>query len=264
MIMARIAGLLIVLIAAGCAGIERSPSRQPETGVTQDKCPAAEPPVAKTPSASPACPESVGEKETPDSKSIKEESATPKTEPSVTTASPLVKAPPKAAISPPPAERNQKTESAAPAPAAKEAPPPGAGKGVAKTESPAARVPAGRPAEPTRAEADQKKEAAASAKQEPPLDLKALEQRLKDTNAIGTFTKLTLKNQVDDLLDQFRAYYQGRAKTTLAQLRKPYEQLLLKVQSLLIEGDPSLANAIMVSREAIWNILSDPAKFAKL
>jgi hypothetical protein len=39
-----------------------------------------------------------------------------------------------------------------------------------------------------------------------------LEQRLKSTNAIGVLTKLTLKNQVDDLLDKFRAYYQGRAQ----------------------------------------------------
>ena len=77
-------------------------------------------------------------------------------------------------------------------------------------------------------------------------------------------TKITLKNQVDDLLDQFRAYYQGRIKTTLAELRQPYDMLLLKVLSLLQDGDPELARAIVSSHEAIWSILADPAKFATL
>jgi hypothetical protein len=98
----------------------------------------------------------------------------------------------------------------------------------------------------------------------PPLDLTALETRLKETKAIGVFTKITLKNQVDDLLDQFRAYYQGRIQTSLAELRQPYDRLLLKVLSLLQDGDPELARAVVASREAIWGILADPAKFATL
>jgi hypothetical protein len=97
-----------------------------------------------------------------------------------------------------------------------------------------------------------------------PLDLKSLETRLRATPAIGTFTKLSIKNQVDDLLEQFRAYYKGALKTTLADLRRPYEMLLLKVLSLLQDADPPLAKAIVASREAIWGILSDPAKFATL
>jgi hypothetical protein len=112
-----------------------------------------------------------------------------------------------------------------------------------------------------------KKESAAPglAKQDaPPLDLKSLETRLKETKAIGVFTKLALKNQVDDLLNQFRAYYQGRLKTTLAELRRPYEMLLLKVLALLQDTDPPLAGAIVASREAIWGILADPAKFATI
>ena len=78
------------------------------------------------------------------------------------------------------------------------------------------------------------------------------------------FTKITLKNQVDDLLNQFRAYYQGRIKTSLTDLRQPYDRLLLKVLTLLQDDDPELARAIMTSREAIWSILADPAKFASL
>jgi hypothetical protein len=38
----------------------------------------------------------------------------------------------------------------------------------------------------------------------------------------------------------------------------------MKVLSLLQDGDPSLAKAISSSREAIWDILSDPQKFSKI
>ena len=95
----------------------------------------------------------------------------------------------------------------------------------------------------------------------PPLDLASLEARLRDTRAIGVFTKISLKNQVDDLLDQFRAYYKRQARTTLAELRRPYDLLLLKVLSLLQDSDPPLARDIVASREAIWSILADPRKF---
>ncbi len=98
----------------------------------------------------------------------------------------------------------------------------------------------------------------------PGLDLNALKERLKDTRAIGFFTKLTLKNQVDDLMDRFRAYHQGKATVTIADLRRSYELMLMKVLSLLQDEDPGLASAIVSSREAIWRMLVDPKKFATL
>lgn len=98
----------------------------------------------------------------------------------------------------------------------------------------------------------------------PPLDLASLEQRLKKTKAIGFLTKITLKNQVGDLLDQFRSFYQGTLKTDLADLRRSYDLLVLKVLSLLQDSDQRLATAIAASREAIWGILSDPVKFSKV
>jgi hypothetical protein len=97
-----------------------------------------------------------------------------------------------------------------------------------------------------------------------PLDLASLEQRLRDTHAIGVFTKLSLKNQVDDLLSQFRAFYAGQGGLTLAGLRHSYELLLLKVVTLLQEDDPALATAVSSSREAIWAILSDRDRFNHL
>jgi hypothetical protein len=98
----------------------------------------------------------------------------------------------------------------------------------------------------------------------PALDLNALKERLKDTRAIGFLTKITLKNQVDDLLDQFRAYHQGKAKVTIMELRRSYELMVMKVLSLLQDEDQALASAIVSSREAIWGLLADPKKFATL
>ena len=93
----------------------------------------------------------------------------------------------------------------------------------------------------------------------PTLNLSDLEQRLRDTRAIGVFTKLSLKNQVDDLLTEFRSLYQGPNKHPTATLRQHYDLLLLKVLSLLQDSDPPLAAAISSSREAIWGILADPS-----
>ena len=138
--------------------------------------------------------------------------------------------------------------------AGKEAPP----KAAATAPAPEAKA----PAKPAAAASPSAK--AAPAAKAPPLDLKALETELKETKAIGVMTKLSIKNQVDDLLSQFRAFYQGKLKTTLAELRRPFDLLVLKLLALLQDSDPALAAAIVASREAIWGILSDRTKFASL
>jgi hypothetical protein len=96
------------------------------------------------------------------------------------------------------------------------------------------------------------------------LDLSGLEQRLRDTKAIGVFTKLSLKNQVDDLLEEFREFHRSRDQGMLAKLRQAYDLLILKVLSLLQDEDPALARDIASSREALWNILIDRDKFKSL
>ncbi len=98
----------------------------------------------------------------------------------------------------------------------------------------------------------------------PSLDFSSLQQRLRDTHAIGVFTKLSLKNEVDDLLAAFRAYHRGTLKVPLSELRQRYDVLLLKVLTLLQDGDPPLAATISNSKEAIWGILADPQKFSTL
>ncbi len=97
-----------------------------------------------------------------------------------------------------------------------------------------------------------------------PLDLNTLEQQLKDTKAIGFLTKISLKNQVDDLLDRFREYYSGTGKLTMTDLRRSYDLLVMKVLSLLQDHDQKLASKIVSSREAIWKLLADPKTFSTL
>jgi len=137
----------------------------------------------------------------------------------------------------------------------------------APTAAPAVNVPkAPSPKPPAAPEANEAKAppvAQAAAPKPAPLNLKTLEQRLKDTNAIGVLTKLSLKNQVDDLVGQFRAYHDGRRPPTLAELRPGFELLLMKVLSLLQDKDAGLARDINASRDAIWTVLADKQKFAE-
>ena len=96
------------------------------------------------------------------------------------------------------------------------------------------------------------------------LDLNALEAQLRATKAIGLFTKMSLKNKVDELMQQFREHYQGKTTRTMTDLRRSYDLLIMKVLSLLQDDDQPLASAIVASREAIWGLLSDQNKFANL
>ena len=77
-------------------------------------------------------------------------------------------------------------------------------------------------------------------------------------------SKLTLKNQMDDLLDRFRRYHRGEKASTMTDLRRSYDLLVMKLLSLVQDKDQKLASDIVSSREALWGLLSDPAKFASL
>jgi outer membrane biosynthesis protein TonB len=181
---------------------------------------------------------------------------TPENEPKPTVAQSAAATPPEPApAATPPQVPPQSTP---PAPAPSSAPPPSAAPPKASTPRVAAAPKAATtPAAPTAP-------LAPTAPKASTLDLTSLEQRLRDTRAIGVFTKLSLKNQVDDLLSELRAYHKGSSKTPQSELRQKYDLLILKVLSLLQNGDPQLATAIASSREAIWGILMDPDKFAEI
>jgi hypothetical protein len=172
--------------------------------------------------------------------------------PAVAAAPPAVvsAAPPPAALEPPPVAATSAPSPAAVAPPAVAAPP------VALAPPPAASTPPAPVPSPA-------PKTVSKAPPPPTLDLASLEARLRATGAIGVFTKLSLKNQVSDLLDQFKTFHRDGVPA-LPVLRQQYDLLLLKVLSLLQDDDASLASAISASRESIWGLLVDPAKFAKL
>jgi hypothetical protein len=126
--------------------------------------------------------------------------------------------------------------------------------GVAKPKPPSSTAKPAQPSAPAAA-------APVASGPKPDLDFKSLEQRLRDTSAIGVFTKLSIKNQVDDLLKAFRGYHAGQVPPSLDQLHQRYDGLLLKVVSLVQDDDASLAASISASRGAIWERLANKESF---
>ena len=232
--------LAVLSIAAGCASVERvaAPAPAATTAAPSVAAPVPAAPAESPPAAARAVPEAPPPSTPPSDAAAKPAAATAK--PPAT---------PVTAPTPTPA-----TQATKPAPAVPAAP-----------AAPATQAAKAAPAAPA-APATQAAKAAAPVVATPPaapaLDLKSLETRLRETKSIGVLTKLALKNQVDDLLDQFRMFYKGTLKTTLAELRKAYDGLVLKFLALLQDADPPLAKDIAMSREAIWSILADPVKFA--
>ena len=197
---------------------------------------------------------------------------TPQPTPATTDVSPpATTAPAKPSPPPPSTVTNKPEEEGSPE---KPAPPskPSASAPAAEPAAPA--TPPAKPAPPTATAKPATPPAQAAAKPtapapratspNPTLDLTALKEQLKSTKAIGLMTKLTLKNQVDDLLDGFRDLYAGKGKNTMPQLRQSYDMLMMKVLSLLQDKDQKLASDIVASREVIWGLLADPKKFAAL
>jgi hypothetical protein len=219
------AAVLLLLPIGGCA------SRSPEPPVSQPQS-VAEQPAAPQAAAAPKDP------------------ATPQPAPAAVPA-PSAPTPTASASTPTPS-----APTPAPKPASKGAAP------VARAPAPAPNARAPKPAAPPVAAPPITAQPALAAPLT--LDLTALKAQLRETKAIGVFTKISLKNQVDDLLDQFRDYYLGKAKITMPELRRSYDMLLMKLLSLLQDSDQRLASAIVSSREAIWGLLSDPKKFATL
>jgi hypothetical protein len=224
-----IAGGLCSLLMAGCAAIEREPQRAEQTATTP----------AATTSTGPRGPSVAPLPEPPPSRPVEAGAVAP-----APTTQPAQQAVPGSkgpqAVKPP--QGMAKPAESTPKPRAPVAAPPSPATQAGRTQAPAAAL--AKPDAP------------------PPLDLKLLETRLKETKAIGVFTKLALKNQIDDLLERFRAFYQGRLKTSLAELRRSFDLLVLKTLALLQDADPPLASAIASSRESIWAVLSNPAKFS--
>jgi hypothetical protein len=232
---AKSIAVLLLLVAASCAhSAPRQPASQPQAETQPATPEPAATPVAPAMPVAPAAPQPA----TAAASAPSETTPTPAPQVAGNASPPLVARPP-AATAAAPKPNPAASPVAAPKPGAPRvgaAPPPAAASSVA-------------PPTPVAS---------------PTLDLNALKEQLKETKAIGFFTKVSLKNQVDDLMKQLREYYQGKTKLSLKQLRQSYDLLLMKVLSLLQDTDKKLASAIVSSREAIWGFLSDQKKFDAL
>ena len=189
----------------------------------------------------------------------------PQTQPPPVAATPETAKPPQTAKATPATAKPPSPTSKAPATTTKAKPAPAT---TAKTAPSSATKPQPAPPKQAASAAPPKqapgpappKQAAAAAT----LDLDGLEARLKQTKAIGLMTKLSLRNKVDDLLAQFRQHHAGKPMPTVAELRRSYDLLMMKVLSLLQDHDQQLASDIVSSRERIWGLLADPKSFAAL
>lgn len=87
------------------------------------------------------------------------------------------------------------------------------------------------------------------------VDFETLKTRLKHTDAIGFFTKIAIRNDIIDLLDEIRRYRTQRTlQAHISQIRASFDGLLLKIVALL-EDDPELSRDLYVGRESIWKSL---------
>ena len=87
------------------------------------------------------------------------------------------------------------------------------------------------------------------------VDIDRLEKRLKGSDAIGFFTKIAIRNDIVDLVDQINRYRkESLLNEKMAELRSSFDWLLLKIVALL-EDDPSLSHDLYVGRESIWKSL---------
>ena len=96
------------------------------------------------------------------------------------------------------------------------------------------------------------------------FDPKTLAESLRNTKAIGFFTKLQLKSEIDGLLDDLKELNQGKKPPTLAQLHERFQLLFHKIVTLVQDKDPKLAKSITDARQSLWQWLSDPNTSVKL
>jgi len=86
-------------------------------------------------------------------------------------------------------------------------------------------------------------------------NVQVLEDRLKKTRAIGIFTKLAIRNDIMDLVDEIRTYRKkAQLQNRLKEIRSSFDGLILKIMALL-EDDPALSRDLYTNRELLWNSL---------
>lgn len=84
------------------------------------------------------------------------------------------------------------------------------------------------------------------------FNLDMLIARLKETDALGVFTKLALKGDVEEIIEMAHEYKSLTALTELQSVREQFDGLVLKTITLLNDKDPDLAADMYQARDLVW------------
>ena len=95
------------------------------------------------------------------------------------------------------------------------------------------------------------------------FDPGTLAERLRQTSAIGFFTKLQLKGDIESLVKELENHYAGKSSSTLMQLDERFQLLFHKIVTLVQDKDPQLAKDLTSARQSLWEWVSDPNKSVK-
>ena len=89
------------------------------------------------------------------------------------------------------------------------------------------------------------------------VDLQILANMLAKTKAIGMFTKLGLKKDIEKVLLRLERFHNGNSKFTLEQLEEQYNLLLMKIAIHLQDNDLALHHHLCNAWLTIWEDLRD-------
>ena len=92
------------------------------------------------------------------------------------------------------------------------------------------------------------------------VDLVALETKIGDTDAINFMAKLKLKVGINSLTSAFEEFHKGQSAKSLNELRLRFEDFLYSTAAMIRKGDPKLAKELVMSRDDLWKVLTNPEK----
>ncbi len=92
------------------------------------------------------------------------------------------------------------------------------------------------------------------------FDFHALETKIRNSEAIDLFSKISLKIEITSLVNEAVRLHEGKSAAGLYQRKVRFEELIDRAVIMLRKGDVSLAEEVEGSREALWRFLNSPEK----
>ena len=93
------------------------------------------------------------------------------------------------------------------------------------------------------------------------IDLESLENSIRKTDAIGLAEKLSLKRDLNRLVEKLQAFHKGLEADNIEKLESSFHKLVNKTLTLLRAEDPDLHQRISAGRSGIWAVLRDRETF---